>query len=215
MLTKSVNSINFPCQNNFVNLQHLICTVLLAGNSRFGINLTLPTKHYLLFICSSLIHLCSSHFSNIFFTEIKDMLYIYETQCFGTFSVGISPTDPLWSKQTNRKNVKFTKCAHVVFSNIQIKCYIFLPKEDCFQSLRINRLDEPCETNGWSLLYKFGMVSSFTQFLWSQVPSVHFVERVEGVGGGNKPTQGSLVSEFPLSVFIRWVQPITENDIKL
>ena len=63
------------------------------------------------------------------------------------------------------------------------------------------------------MLCKFGIVSSFTQLLWSQVPFVHFVERVEGVGCSNRPTQGSLVSEFHLSIFIRWVQPMTEKII--
>ena len=57
------------------------------------------------------------------------------------------------------------------------------------------------------------MFSSFTQLLRSRVPFVDFVERVGGVGRGNKPTQGSLVSKLLLGIFIRWVQPVREKII--
>ena len=55
------------------------------------------------------------------------------------------------------------------------------------------------------------MVSSLTQLLRSRLPFVDFVERVGGVGRGNKSTEGSLVSKFLLSIFIRWVQPVREK----
>lgn len=61
------------------------------------------------------------------------------------------------------------------------------------------------------LLHKLRMIGPFPQFLWSRVPLVHFVKRVGGVGGRDKPTQGALVSKFLPGIFMRWIWSAGNN----
>ena len=58
------------------------------------------------------------------------------------------------------------------------------------------------------------MIGAFPKLLWSRVPFVHFVKRVGGVGSGDKPTHGTLVSKFLVGIFIRWIRSKKENDVQ-